>query len=148
MNTKLITYVQKYKKYIWILIKVQNRHEWKIFKMIEKQTFPATFLTWLITNLIFSCLWSKHRNMVPPWRKRLDACLPPLGSRLRVSVIPCGFHGGQSGVWVVSLGVSPVFPCHKFHSAIPPHSSRLFRPPLWWCIRCGWPTSLLFTDFK
>ena len=37
---------------------------------------------------------------VASWRKRLDARLPPLGSRVRVSVTPCGFCGGQNGVWV------------------------------------------------
>ena len=26
--------------------------------------------------------------------------LPPLGSRVRVSVPPCGFRGGRNGVWV------------------------------------------------
>ena len=34
------------------------------------------------------------------WRKRLDARLPPLGSRVRISVPPCGFRGGRNGVWV------------------------------------------------
>ena len=34
------------------------------------------------------------------WRKRLGARLPPLGSRVRVSVSPCGFRGGRIGVWV------------------------------------------------
>ena len=34
------------------------------------------------------------------WRKRLDARLPPLGSRVRVSVPPYGFRDGRNGVWV------------------------------------------------
>ena len=54
------------------------------------------------------------------WRKRLGARLPPLGSRVRVSVPPCGFRGGRNGV-------SPVFPYHKFHSIISPPSSHPFR---------------------
>ena len=33
------------------------------------------------------------------WRKRLGARLPPQGSRVRVSVTPCGFRGGRNGVW-------------------------------------------------
>ena len=37
---------------------------------------------------------------VPSWHKRLGARLPPLGSRVHVSVTPCGFHGGRNGVWV------------------------------------------------
>ena len=60
------------------------------------------------------------------WRKRLDARLPLLGSRVRISVTPCGFRGGRNGVWVGFLGVSPVFPYHKFHSTISPHSSHTF----------------------
>ena len=61
------------------------------------------------------------------WRKRLDARLPPLESRVRVSVTPCGFRGGRNGFWVGFRGVSPVFPYHKFHSTISPHSSHPFR---------------------
>ena len=34
------------------------------------------------------------------WRKRLAVRLPPLGSRVRVSVTPCGFRGGRNEVWV------------------------------------------------
>ena len=34
------------------------------------------------------------------WRKRLGARLPPLGSRVRVSVPPCVFRGGRNGIWV------------------------------------------------
>ena len=40
------------------------------------------------------------RNFATSWRKRLDARLPPLGSRVRVSVTPSGFRGGRNGVWV------------------------------------------------
>ena len=50
-----------------------------------------------------------------------------LGSRGRVSVTPCGFRGGRNGVWVGFSRVSPVFPYHKFHSTISPHSSHPFR---------------------
>ena len=34
------------------------------------------------------------------WRKWLGTCLPPLGSRVRISVSPCGFRGGRNRVWV------------------------------------------------
>ena len=48
------------------------------------------------------------------WRKRLGARLPPLGSRVRVSVPPCGFRGGRNGVWVgFSQGFSR-FPLPQF----------------------------------
>ena len=66
------------------------------------------------------------KSLAASWRKRLGARLPPLGSRVRVSVTPCGFRGVRSGVWVVFIGVSPGFPCHKFHSSISPHSSHSF----------------------
>ena len=43
---------------------------------------------------------------------------PPLGSRVRVSVPPCGPRGGRNGVWVgFSRGFS-LFPYHNFHSTI------------------------------
>ena len=66
-------------------------------------------------------------TLAPSWRKWLGARLPPLGSRVRVSVPPCGFRGGRNEVWVDYRGVSPVFPYHKFHSTISPHSSHPFR---------------------
>ena len=57
------------------------------------------------------------------WRKRLGARLPPLGSRVRVSVTPCGVRGGRNGVWVrFSRGFY-----HKFHSTISPYSPHPFR---------------------
>ena len=33
-----------------------------------------------------------------PWRQRLDVRLTALGSRIRVSVTPCGFRAGRNGV--------------------------------------------------
>ena len=53
------------------------------------------------------------------WRKRLDARLPPLGSRVRVSVPSCGFRGGRNGVWV---GFSRGF----FRFPLPPISFHHF----------------------
>ena len=58
-------------------------------------------------------------------------CCPiPLEPRVRVFVDPCGL-GGWNQVCVGFLGVSLVFPYHKFHSTIFPHSSHSFRfiPP-------------------
>ena len=48
--------------------------------------------------------------------------LTAAGSRVRVSVTPYEFRGGRNGVWVGFFGVPPVFPRHKFHSTISPHS--------------------------
>ena len=61
------------------------------------------------------------------WLKRLGARIPPLGSRVRVSVTPCGFRDGRNGVWVGFSRVTPLFPYHKFHSTISPHSSISFN---------------------
>ena len=66
---------------------------------------------------------------------------------------PWGFCGGRNGAWVDFFMVSPIFPCHKFHSTISPGSSHPFRfiafhPPLWWCVTHVQPASLLFTDLQ
>ena len=57
------------------------------------------------------------------WRRQLGALLPPLGSRVRVSVTPCGFRGGRKGVWVgLSRGFSrfplPQISFHHFSTLI------------------------------
>ena len=67
------------------------------------------------------------------WRKRLDARLPPLGSRVRVSVHPCGFRGGQNRVWVgfsrdFSRFPLPQISFHHFSSLISPISFHFIRP--------------------
>ena len=70
-----------------------------------------------------------HRNKyvsyfnAASWHKRLDALLPPLGSRVRVSVTPGGFRGGRNGVWVgFSRGFShfplPQISFHHFSTLI------------------------------
>ena len=67
------------------------------------------------------------------WRKRLAARLPPLGSRVRVSVTPCGFRGGRNEVWV---GFSRCFSrfslqqisVHHFSTLISPISFHFVRP--------------------
>ena len=80
----------------------------------------------------------------------LDARFPPLGSRVRVSVPPCGFRRGRNGVCVsFSRGFSrfplPQISFHHFSILI---SSIFvsFHPPLWWCVRRGSPAPLLLTD--
>ena len=66
-------------------------------------------------------------------RKRLDARLPPLGSRVRVSVPPCGFRGGRNGVWVgFSQGFSrfllPQISFHHFSTLISSISFHVISP--------------------
>ena len=58
-----------------------------------------------------------------PWHTRLYARLHPLGSRVRVSVTPCRFRGGQNGVRVgFSRGFSrfplPQISFHHFSTLI------------------------------
>ena len=45
-----------------------------------------------------------------PWCKRLAARLPQLGSRVRVSVTSCGFHGVRNWVWIGFSRGFPRFP--------------------------------------
>ena len=67
------------------------------------------------------------------WRKRLDARLPLLGSRVRVLVPPRGFRGGRNGVWVgFSQGFSrfplPQVSIHHFSTLISSISFHFIRP--------------------
>ena len=67
------------------------------------------------------------------WRKRLDARLPPLGSRVRISVPPCGFRGGRNGVWVgFSRGFSrfplPQISFHYFSTLMSSISFNFISP--------------------
>ena len=67
------------------------------------------------------------------WRKRLAARLPSLGSRVRVSVPPCGFRGGRNGVWVgFSRGFSrfplPQLSFHHFSIHISSISFHFISP--------------------
>ena len=67
------------------------------------------------------------------WRKRLGARLPPLGSRVRVSVPPRGFRGGRNRVWVgFSRGFSrfplPQISFHHFSTLISSISFYFIRP--------------------
>ena len=83
------------------------------------------------------------------WRKRIDARLQPLGSRVRVSVTPCRFRGGRNGVWVGFCRVSPVFPCHKFDSTIFLHSLLTFNYTRSLMVRQAWSADiLLITDLQ
>ena len=71
--------------------------------------------------------------MAASWRKRLGARLPPLGSRVRVSVTPCGFRGGRNGVWVgFSRGFSrfplPQISFHHFTTLISSISFHFISP--------------------
>ena len=67
------------------------------------------------------------------WRKRLGARLPLLGSWVSVSVTPCGFRGGQNGVWVgFSRGFSrfplPQISFHHFSILISSISFHFISP--------------------
>ena len=67
------------------------------------------------------------------WRKRLGARLPPLGTRVRVSVLPFGFHGGRIGVWVgffrgFSRFPLPQIPFHHFSTLISSISFHFISP--------------------
>ena len=87
------------------------------------------------------------------WRKRLDASLPPLGSRVRFSVTPFGFRGGRNGVCVdFSRGFSrfplPQISFHHISTLISPFRFISFHRPPCWCDRRGRPAPLLLTALK
>ena len=93
------------------------------------------------------------KNSAASWRKWWGTCLPLLGSWVRILVTPCGLYGRQNRVCVGFLRVPPIFPYHKFHSTISPHSSHTFcfssfHQPLWWCYRYDRLAPLLFTDLQ
>ena len=73
---------------------------------------------------------------MPLWHKQLVARLP---SEIMSQPLYVGFVVDERvWVWVGFLGVPPIFPWHKFHSTISPHSSHSFcfisfHQPLWWC---------------
>ena len=81
------------------------------------------------------------------WRKRLDARLPPLGSRVRVSVTPCRFSGGRNEVWVgFSRGFSRIpLPQISFHHFSTPISSILFISSAFVMVRQAWSAGTLAT---
>ena len=80
------------------------------------------------------CISNQFEHMqATSWHKRLGARLPPLGSRVRVSVTPCGFRGGWNGVWVgFSRGFSrfplPQISFHLFSTLIASISFHFIRP--------------------
>ena len=77
--------------------------------------------TFIITNIFL------RPDMSSLYVAQVVRCCPlPLEPRVRVSVTPCGL-GGRNRVCVGFFRVSLVFPYHKIHSTIFPHSSHSFR---------------------
>ena len=92
--------------------------------------FYRFFIFWITYRWIKVAIYTIE---AASWRKRLDARLPPLGSRVRVSVPPCGFRGGRNGVWVVfSRGFSrfplPQISLHHFSTLISSISLHFISP--------------------
>ena len=61
-----------------------------------------------------------------PWRKRLKARLPPLRSRVRVSVTPCGLAGYSKllSAEVMSMGIGAPWR-NRLKARLPPLRSRI-----------------------
>ena len=57
----------------------------------------ADALSPLLFNFALEYSIRRVQKKAASWRKRLGARLPPLGSRARVSVTPCGFRGDETG---------------------------------------------------
>ena len=73
-----------------------NFKMFQVIRFSSKTIFCRNFVQKIeeIYNLLFL------KVQAASWRKRLGARLPPLGSRVRGSVTPCGFRGGRNGVQV------------------------------------------------
>ena len=83
--------------------------------------------------LYMSFLYGNKDIWRPRGARRLGARLPPLGSRVRVSVTPCRFRGGRNGVWVgFSRGFSrfplPQISFHHFSTLISSISFHFISP--------------------
>ena len=101
-----------------------------IYFFLEK---GQQYLFSLYSLLMFSIYFQIYFLRAAWWRKRLGARLPPLGSRVRVSVTPCGFRGGRNEVWVgFSWGFShfllPQISFHHFSTLISSISFHFIRP--------------------
>ena len=115
-----------------------------------KRFFKLTLIALSVTEFFITklCLLKLE---AAPWRKRLVTRLPPLRSRVRDSVSPCGFRDGRNGMLVGFLQVSPILPVTIF---IPPflytHLIHFvsFHQPLWCCDRHSRPASFLFIDLQ
>ena len=66
------------------------------------------------------------------WQSDQNTHFPSIGSRVRVSVTPCGVHGGRIGIGGRFFSGSLVFPCTHFItplSALSPHLFLLVISP-------------------
>ena len=80
-----------------------------------------------------------------PWCKRLVARLPPLGSRVRIAIIPRRFNGGRNGIRIVfSLGFS-CFPLPQisFHLLHTHFVNFILSAPVGLMVRQAWSTGIL-----
>ena len=100
----------------------------KEFKVLKCALWTTGITVWYKRGIMDS-IGTKAAS----WRKRLAARLPPLGSRVRFSVPPCGFRGGRNEVWVsFSRGFSrfplPQISFHHFSTLISSISFHFIRP--------------------
>ena len=106
---------------------------------LSSSWFPSLILYQTDLSLFFTSYWSNIQiasiidREAASWRMQLCVRLPPLGSRVRVSVTPCGFRGGRNGVWVgYSRGVSrfplPQISFHHFSTLISSISFHFINP--------------------
>ena len=113
----------------WINLLHLSSHPLLVGRVLGSNLHPYL----LLLNIIMSNLLLFFLFVAALWRKRLAAHLPLLGSRVRVSVTPCGFRGGRKEVWVgFSRGFSrfplPQISFHHFSTLISPISFHFIRP--------------------
>ena len=70
-----------------------------IHRILQRQSWHPYKLQ-LVKDLTENYFQTRTTYWATSWGKRLEARLPSLGSRVRVSVPPFGFRGGRYGVWV------------------------------------------------
>ena len=131
------------------IIKIREYLCSRLCKITYKFIILRKYLPMKVLRTVYYTLFQSVGGLVAQAVRRSPPA-PPLASRVRVSVTPCGFRGGRNEVWVgFSRGFSR-FPLPQ--NFIPPflHTHLIhfvsFHSLLWWCVRRGRPAPLLLTD--
>ena len=117
------------KKCNWNISVKEKKKKKKIISFEYEERAVLFMISKYMNKNVIYCMLRRAAS----WRKRLDARLPALGSRVRVSVTPCGFRGGRNEIWVgFSRGFSrfhlPQISFHHFSTLISSSSFPFIRP--------------------
>ena len=109
----------------------------KHISSLPNNTWYLCFFWFYVARIMFT--------QAASWRKRLGARLPPLGSRVRVSVTPCRFHDGWNCVSVGFSGFLPFYSQISFHHFSMLISSISFHFISLVMVRQAWSAGILAT---